>query len=518
MALSFPDRQVLEDVLGMSGGYVLDFNDRTFGEFVMGSISVDASDPAYGPSGTSKAKRLRAIWERQPTAALSKLLADLIDEGVRIGKVQPAGAAAGRKIVAKLAPELQRHVSLRYPSDWRFAGGPIPSLSPQTVADLFAVAIQVTGSTPNQKSAFETFKQEIGAASGIIVHASSDVSWAQSDLERAFDEARRNAATFLDGYWSAIEALREEGASCPSAANLNNLLAKHNAPLRIDPPNLVLFDQRVLVQDSSEAADHRPSALSYTVHEQVGQGGNGTVHRATRETAAGQFEYAIKFFSPHPFSGDDVEKARERFRREVRALASIQHRAIVQYLDAGIDGQGRHYVVMPLIRGSNIRDACGGVPAPAVCALLAEMLLGVAHAHERDLLHRDMKPGNVLVRAADQQVIIVDFGNAYKIEEAPQDSITTHALGTEGYVPTDVWANPKKRTALHDIYSCGIIAYEMFARRRPDPMSYASLSHVHPELAVLDGPIRKAIAGEHERYTRALDFRESLLNAAKQLG
>ena len=517
MALSFPDRQVLESMFGMSGGYVLGFNDRTFREFVVGSIAVDPEDAAYGPSGTSKAKRLRALWGHLPDAKVSKLLADLVDESVRTGKVQSTSAGAARKIVAKLAPEMERHVSLRYPSQWRFDGGPIPSLSTQAVGALYTLAIQVSGSAPDQQEALEVFKQQVAAAAGIASHPSSGLSWAQSDLDRTLTEARGNAATFLDGYWSAIESLHDDGLSCPSAEIVNAILAKHEVPLRVEPPSLLLVDTRVLVQDSLEESRGRPTVLAYSVHEQIGAGGNGTVHRATRETAAGQFEYAIKFFSPHPFSTDDTAKAQERFRREVRALASIQHRAIVPYLDAGIDDQKRHYLVMPLIHGHDLREACARMTHAQTCALLAEMLLGVAYAHHHDLLHRDMKPKNVLVREADQQVIIVDFGNAYKIEASPQESITTHALGTAGYVPTDVFANPKKRTPLHDIYSCGIIAYEMFARRQPDPMSYASLSAVHPELIVLDAPIQKAIAGEHDRYTRATDFRDALMAAATHL-
>ena len=173
---------------------------------------------------------------------------------------------------------------------------------------------------------------------------------------------------------------------------------------------------------------------------------------------------------------------------------------------------------MPIIRGDNLRDATEGLGPAKTCELLAEMLHAIAHAHQNDVLHRDLKPNNVLVRTVDMQAVIVDFGSAYLFEHIDKEVLTTATpVGTPGYIPTEVLADPKLRSPQHDIFSCGVTAYEVFARRLPDPAAYQPLGENDPRLASLDEPIRRAIAGVKERYQTAGEFREALLHAAEAL-
>lgn len=402
-----------------------------------------------------------------------------------------------------------RHLSLQFPAAWRFGELPAKQMPDGMVQDLFGLALKIAGGT-NQR-VLETFKARIASGSGRSSGPSSSYSWAESDLLTEMKEAATNAATFLDGLWAAIQDLSGEGTACPSEATINGLAQKHGLPLRIQPPNLVLVTADAVVEEgsSNQSAESR-----YDLHEELGRGGFGTVHRATRETSLGTFEYALKLLDPSPFA--DREKALKRFQREVMAMQSIQHRGLVLYVDAGVDQLGRPYVVMPLIKGRDLRSACQATDYPGRCALLCELLHAVHYAHEHDLLHRDLKPSNVLVRSSDSQVVVVDFGNAYRVELGGE-TLTTKAIGSAGYIPSEVFADPKKRSRLHDIYSCGIIAYEMFSHGRPDPQAYEPLSAIDPALAALDRPIRKAIAGERDRYRTADEFRADLLRAAHAL-
>jgi serine/threonine protein kinase len=145
------------------------------------------------------------------------------------------------------------------------------------------------------------------------------------------------------------------------------------------------------------------------------------------------------------------------------------------------------------------------------------VLLAIHYAHENDVLHRDLKPSNILVRAADAQPIVVDFGSAYLLEQMDSKSLTTAAVGSVGYIPSEVLADPSKRSTQHDIYSCGVIAYELFARHRPDPSAYRPLSASFAELGALDEAIQKALAPEHSRYASAEDFRLGIVEVERGL-
>jgi len=509
-------RTILERTLQMEGGYVLDFTDATFRGFVTSCVGIDPDDAKYKTKGTSKANRLRSILDQEPDPVVAKLLTEIVEYGTGAGLISPDDAASARSVI----PQVSEHpvnIALRYPADWRFGLGPNTELPLPAVRALAKLVIKISAVADDKQSIIEIFKEEIASANGDTASQSSSLDWAESDLHRIMEEAATNAATFLDGFWSAIQRLHGLGIACPGEAVINKELATYEVPLAIKHPHLVAVSVDAFVDSGEDDGEARAGATRYRLGEVLGQGGYGVVHVATRETSFGTFQYALKLLDPSPFV-ENREKAVQRFRREVKAMLEIQHRGLVQYLDAGIDGQGRPYLVMPLIRGKNIRDATEGLSPREICLLVAEMLHAIGHAHQHDLLHRDLKPSNVLVRAVDMQVIIVDFGNAYILEEMDAETLTTSALGTVGYVPSEVLADPKKRSKLHDVYSCGIIAYEVYARRRPDPAAYQPLADIDVSLQPLDGPIKRAIASEHRRYQSADEFREALLLVAEQLG
>lgn len=153
-----------------------------------------------------------------------------------------------------------------------------------------------------------------------------------------------NAAVFVDNVWSGIEVAKEQKLKVPSARFVNEMLEKQGIALRIDPPNLMLVaGDAILLESPTEDAEPGDAVPRFVLGEQVGKGGYGVVHRATRTTAVGDFDYAVKILNPVPFVTDH-EKAFKRFQREVQALRHLQHRAIVSYYEAGLTAQKKPYM------------------------------------------------------------------------------------------------------------------------------------------------------------------------------
>jgi Protein kinase domain len=397
-------------------------------------------------------------------------------------------------------------MALRYPSEWKFAGpDEIPALSPIVAGHFFRLLTDVAATAENPWSEVERFKRKFGA-----MFQSSDSGWAETDLLSAMQSRVANSVNFIESLWLALEDAQARGLKIPSAKQVNARLLEHGVPFRIQDGEL----QRIHA-DAAIAAAHveglatSSHGMPYQLGAPIGQGGFGVVYRATRQTSVATFEYALKVLDPSAFLASD--KALPRFQREVRAVQALQHRAIVPYVDAGVDFQGRPYLVMPLINGIDIRTATEGAEPSTVISLMAEVLHGLDHAHGSNVLHRDLKPSNVLVRASDMQPVILDFGTAYIIDDIDSKSLTTAAVGSIGYIPSEVLAEPKIRSVLQDVFACAVITYELIARRRPDPQQYIPLATHRPELAFLDECLVQALGPASGRPATAAAFRSALL-------
>ncbi|MCP3060973.1 serine/threonine protein kinase [Myxococcus sp. K38C18041901] len=409
---------------------------------------------------------------------------------------------------------------LKFPSSWRFdATKIIPAVPVALINELHALAVDLSDQHSDQQEIVEIFKSHFGNRSG-----SSNLDWAVSDLRGAMEEKKSNAANFISAYWSALEEIQVKGLETPSAEYINSLINSHGIPFAVRPPNLVKITEAQTAGNyftKSHIATNNTATSSlnslqaqpqhlYIRGNLIGQGAFGSVYRATRQTSGGIFEFALKLLDPSPLN-EDIEKARPRFRREVEAIQKLQHRGIVPYFDAGFDTDGRPFLVMPMIHGENIRDAASAEPFWQRVSLMTEVLDAMHHAHQNDVLHRDLKPSNILVRKSDKQPIVVDFGSAYIVDNLDKTSLTTQAVGSLGYIPSEVIANPKTRTSLHDIYSCAVITYELIAGHRPDPADYEPLEKIAPELSPLDPVLRRALGAASKRHTSALELKNDLV-------
>ena len=154
--------------------------------------------------------------------------------------------------------------------------------------------------------------------------------------------------------------------------------------------------------------------------EEIGRGGMGSVWRAERADGVYERDVAVKL--PRRSRRDDAHLA-ERLAAELRIVARLEHPHIARLYDAGLDAQGRPYFAMELVNGEPLLPHAWQLDLPAKLALLARIARAVAHAHERGVIHRDLKPGNVRV-AADGTPRLLDFGIATLRAGAPAGAAT----------------------------------------------------------------------------------------------
>ncbi|MGB9184497.1 MAG: protein kinase [Solirubrobacteraceae bacterium] len=217
----------------------------------------------------------------------------------------------------------------------------------------------------------------------------------------------------------------------------------------------------------------------YRLEARVGAGGMSTVYRAFDETL--QRPVAVKLMNREVASDSDQL---ERFRREARAVAQLSHPHIVGVIDAGED-DGRPYIVLEYVEGETLKDRIrrlGRLPVAEAVAYAIEIARALGAAHSRHIVHRDVKPQNVLIDE-EGSAKVTDFGIARTLEE---DGLTAdgRVLGTTDYV------SPEQALGQHvsgqsDLYSLGVVLYEMLTGEVPfkgENQVAVAMKHVREEL------------------------------------
>ena len=227
----------------------------------------------------------------------------------------------------------------------------------------------------------------------------------------------------------------------------------------------------------------------YELFERIGEGGMSVVYKA-KDKLLNRF-VAIKILKPQ-FIGD--HKFIDSFRRESQAAASMSHPNIVNIYDVGREGN-IHYIVMELIEGKTLSDyikAQGAMSYPKVIALSKQIAAALSFAHKNHIIHRDVKPHNVMI-APNGTAKITDFGIAKAVNAA------TIVDNTEGIIGSVHYFSPEQARGGYvdeksDIYSLGIVMYEMLTGRVPfdgdNPVNIA-LMHINGEMI----PPSKLVAG-----------------------
>lgn len=203
-----------------------------------------------------------------------------------------------------------------------------------------------------------------------------------------------------------------------------------------------------------------PRLAGYALLESIGHGGMAIVYRARQESL--DRTVAIKVLSEHLAASPEFM---ERFRREARILARLRHPNVISVHDFGQDERGVPYLVMEFVGGATLADLMdAGLDDAQVPGLLDQIAAGLDYAHARGVIHRDVKPTNVLI-ADDGRAVLADFGLAWLLESAHL-TLTGGVIGTPEYMsPEQVAGKPIDHRC--DVYSLGVVLYEMLVGERP---------------------------------------------------
>jgi tetratricopeptide (TPR) repeat protein len=195
----------------------------------------------------------------------------------------------------------------------------------------------------------------------------------------------------------------------------------------------------------------------YSLKEVLGRGGMGIVYRAERQDGEFRREVAVKLAGGRMFAPE----AERRFIRERQILAQLDHPNIVRMLDGGVV-RGQRYVVMELVRGVPITSYARELPLRRRLILFRQVCAAVQHAHQKLILHRDLKPGNILV-TEDGFVKVLDFGIAQLIQDdagaITSTETSAHPFSLACASPEQLLGDPL--TLASDIYSLGVLLYEL---------------------------------------------------------
>ncbi len=286
------------------------------------------------------------------------------------------------------------------------------------------------------------------------------------------------------GQWPRIKALFEQALELParerealiaaagldaaSLQELRSLLAHHEAAeggaaFLADPAAQSLGDA---FPTNAASAGQRLGA--WEIVRPLGSGGMGEVFEARRADGSYEGRAAVKLLK----RGMDSAAVLQRFALERQALARLSHPHIARLLDAGASAEGLPYFVLEYVDGKPLDEAARGLPIADRLKLFLQLADAVAHAHRNLLVHRDLKPGNVLVDT-EGQVKLLDFGIAKALDplESPDGQPNDHTVGgarpfTPNYAsPEQVRGEPVSTAT--DIYSLGVLLYQMLTGTRP---------------------------------------------------
>jgi tetratricopeptide (TPR) repeat protein/predicted Ser/Thr protein kinase len=267
----------------------------------------------------------------------------------------------------------------------------------------------------------------------------------------------------------------------------------------------------------------------YRIIRLLGEGGMGAVYEAEQETP--RRTVALKIIKPGFGSAAHLR----RFEQEAHALGRLQHPGIAQIYEAGTADTGwgvQPYFAMEFIRGKTLREYVRdrNLPIAHRLELVARIAEAVHHAHQRGLIHRDLKPGNIVVDETGQPKIL-DFGVARvtnsDIEATPQTDMG-QLLGTLAYMsPEQVLADPEELDTRSDVYALGVMLYELLAGRLPyeinrtqiheaiqtirdtDPARLSSIQRIYS--GDIETIVAKALEKDkNRRYASAADLAEDI--------
>jgi serine/threonine protein kinase/Tol biopolymer transport system component len=271
-------------------------------------------------------------------------------------------------------------------------------------------------------------------------------------------ELRRTADRASTGELAEAEEIRRELRAFRISGTRPTIQTSDETPTVSDRPSVALPVSRPVSRPLL------PRGVShYRVSEQLGGGGMGIIYKA-EDTRLGR-TVALKFLPPE-LTRDPVAKA--RFSQEARAASALDHPNICTIYDVGETDEAALFLAMPCYEGETLRERLGrgALPLAEAADIARQIAQGLAKAHRQGIVHRDIKPANLMI-TTDGVVKILDFGIA-KLAGSAAITRTGVAVGTPAYMaPEQIRGDEVDHRA--DLWSLGVVLYEMLAGRRPFP-------------------------------------------------
>jgi tetratricopeptide (TPR) repeat protein len=288
-------------------------------------------------------------------------------------------------------------------------------------------------------------------------------------FDRALDVPRDQRTEFVERVCADDSALRQELSSLVEAHESAPDYFDHLAREVVSPAYAAMIAGDGSADAASELRDQLQEAFGdeYAIERELSGAGMSRVFLADEPRLARKV--VIKVVRPGLLPGVSAE----RFAREIRLAASLQQANIVPVLAAGT-AAGLPYYTMPFIDGRSLSDrlaADGALPIPDAMSVLRDVLRALAHAHARGVVHRDIKPGNVLLSGGT--AVVTDFGIARALGAAAEprdgDALTQPgaAIGTPAYMAPEQATGDPSADHRADIYAFGCLAYAVFTGRPP---------------------------------------------------
>jgi non-specific serine/threonine protein kinase/serine/threonine-protein kinase len=323
-------------------------------------------------------------------------------------------------------------------------------------------------------------------------------------IERDMDERSR----FLSAACEGDQALQAE---------IERLLAAHQRAATMIGSS-VFTDRRALAVAFEDASAAGRQLGPYRVIRELGRGGMGAVYLAERADDQYEKRVAIKLVK----RGMDTDAVIRQFRHERQILATIDHPNVARFIDGGATDEHLPYFVMEYVEGRPIDQYCHqhALSVTARLRLFRQVCDAVSYAHQHLVVHRDLKPSNILVTVEGMPKLL-DFGIA-KIVQPGAGAETTSTVAALRLMTPD-YASPEQlqgraATTLSDVYSLGVVLYELLARRSPYIFDSRGFENVARVIAAAE-PARPsdAVCASHPRAIDCVDDAEMSATEAERL-
>ncbi len=257
----------------------------------------------------------------------------------------------------------------------------------------------------------------------------------------------------------------------------------------------------------------------YEILNKIKSGGMGSVYKARTKDSSDI--YAVKELINFSMDETKQQEAIKRFKRESNILSELRHPnlpSVIDYFSIG----GRYYLVMDFVEGQDLSTIASergeeGLPEEEVVEWSIQIcdVLEYLHSRTPQIIYRDMKPSNIMIRNSDNKAILIDFGIARTLQSTEDISITKTAIGTVGYMsPEQYRGKPEARS---DIYSLGATMYHLLTGSPPIPFSIPPLSKYRPDISDrVNAVVMTSVKIKtEERFKSALEMKQTLMGLIK---